>query len=91
MVVCNEHHIALILQAQELPRLRDDFQYSRRVLQSLEGDLDAVSCDVHQLQQAGSVNAARGDVQEACVHNVGLKGLSCCNINHWPQQQVLTR
>ena len=82
--------VLVTLQVQELPRLRDNFQYSRRVLQSLEGDLDAVSRDVHQLQQAGTVNMARGDVQEACFHNVSLKGGTCCNINHWPQQQVLT-
>ena len=76
-------------QAQELPRLRDDFQYSRRVLQSLEADLDALSRDVLQLQQAGTASMATCDVQEACVHNVSLEGGLCCNSDHRPQQHVL--
>ena len=57
-----------------MPRLRDDFQYSRRVMQSLEADLDAVSRDVLQLRQQGSVNMARGAGQEPCGHDVSLKG-----------------
>ena len=87
------YHVSVLgtLQAQEMPRLRDDFQYSRRVMQSLEADLDAVSRDVLQLQQEGSVNIARGAEQEACGHNVSLKGYCNATSTHWPQQHVLTR
>ena len=77
------------LQALDLSRQQDDFQYSRRVLQSLEVDVDAISRDVHQMQQEVSVNTARGDVREACGPDVSLEGCSCCNIDHWPQQHVL--
>ena len=58
------------LQALELSRLRDDFQYTRRVLQPLQVDFDAISWDVHQLQQEGSATMAGGGVQEACVQDV---------------------
>ena len=74
----NHFSVLGTLQALDLSRQQDDLQHSRRVMQSLEVDLDAVSRDVHQLQQEGSVNTARGDVRKVCGHDVSLKGFLCC-------------
>ena len=55
------------LQALELSRQQDELGYNQRCLQSLEGEVDAISRDMRQLQQGGSVVIAKGDEQEVSI------------------------